>query len=171
MAAVDFERSGYTAGWSPERSRALHTKAELSEGRASADDDVDLAARWRSLADLPADTLGRRVHEFYRARGFAVPGSPGSAPPLLAQHDWVHVLAGYGTKVEAELEVFAFIARPNDDPRGFSLLAMVVSLFETGHLTAGAGLFEAFPGHPFYLVVDTQRRGGWATPLRRRWRS
>jgi hypothetical protein len=52
----------------------------------------------------------------------------------------------YGTKVEAELEVFAFIARASDDPRGFSLLAMVVSLFKTGNLSDGAGLFEALPG-------------------------
>ena len=104
------------------------------------------------------------VHDFYLARGFAFPGSPGSAPPLLAQHDWVHVLAGYGTKVEAELEVFAFIARANDDPRGFSLLAMVVSLFETGYLAEGAGLFEAFPGQlsldgMAVRIGDALRRG------------
>ena len=84
---------------------------------------------------------------FYRARGFAFPGAPGSAPPLLAQHDWVHVLADFGTTVECELEVFAFIARANDDMRGFSLLAMVVSLFETGYLRTGAGLFESDLGH------------------------
>jgi hypothetical protein len=54
----------------------------------------------------------------------------------------VHVLADYGTSVEAELAVFAFIAGANDDPRGFSLLAMVVSLFETRYLRADAGLFE-----------------------------
>jgi len=87
------------------------------------------------------------VWEMYRARGFTFPGLPGSAPPLLAQHDWVHVLADYGTTVEAELEVFGFIARANDDMRAFSLLAMVVSLFETGYLRAGAGLFESDPGH------------------------
>lgn len=38
--------------------------------------------------------------------GFSCPGPPGSAPPLLAQHDWVHVLADYGSTVESELEVF-----------------------------------------------------------------
>ena len=85
--------------------------------------------------------------DFYRSRGFSYPGRPGSAPPLLAQHDWVHVLADYGTTVESELEVFAFIARANDDPHAFSLLAMVVSLFETGYLRSGAGLFESSPGH------------------------
>jgi hypothetical protein len=73
-------------------------------------------------------------------------------------------VADYGTKVESELEVFAFIARANDDPRGFSLLAMVVSLFETGYLETGAGLFEAFPGQlsrdgMAVRVADALRRG------------
>ena len=110
-------------------------------------------------------TLGRKVWELYRARGFAFPGTPGSAPPLLAQHDWVHVLADYGTTVESELEVFAFIARANDDMRAFSLLAMVVSLFETGYLATGAGLFEAAPGHlstsddVAVRLADAMRRG------------
>ncbi len=161
LAAVDFERNGYTADWSEDRSSALHSNAT---GWESAGDDPDLAARWAALGQLPTGTLGRGVHDFYQARGFAFPGSPGSAPPLLAQHDWVHVLAGYGTKVEAELEVFAFIARANDDPRGFSLLAMVVSLFETGYLSEGAGLFEAFPGQlsrdgMAVRIGDAMRRG------------
>jgi hypothetical protein len=126
--------------------------------------DPDLAARWAALGELPEGTLGRRVWELYRARGFAFPGSPGSAPPLLAQHDWVHVVADFGTTVASELEVFAFIARANDDPRGFSLLAMVVSLFETGYLSTGAGLFEAFPGQlsregMAVRIGDALRRG------------
>lgn len=161
LAAVDFERNGYTSDWSPERSAALHSDAA---GWDSAGDDPALAEQWRNLGTLPLGTLGRGVHDFYQARGFAYPGEPGSAPPLLAQHDWVHVLADYGTKVEAELEVFAFIARANDDPRGFSLLAMVVSLFETGYLSEGAGLFEAFPGQlsqdgMTVRIGDAMRRG------------
>lgn len=164
LAAVDFERNGYTADWSPERSAALHTSSELEYGWAAHEDDPDLAAEWQALEHLPEETLGHQLFRFYRARGFAFPGTAGSAPPLLAQHDWVHVLAGYGTKVEAELEVFAFIARANDDPRGFSLLAMVVSLFETGYLAEGAGLFEAFPGQlslegMTVRIGDAMRRG------------
>ena len=164
MAAVDFERNGYTADWSPDRAGALHTSAELGEAWAQSVDDPDLAARWAALEALPPGTLGRRMWEFYQARGFSFPGEEGSAPPLLAQHDWVHVLADYGTKVESELEVFAFIARANDDPRGFSLLAMVVSLFETGYLQTGAGLFEAFPGQlsrkgMAVRLADALRRG------------
>lgn len=164
LAAVDFDRNGYTAGWSAERVESLHTTTGLAEAWAQASDDAELAARWSALEGLPAGTLGRGVWELYRARGFAFPGEPGSAPPLLAQHDWVHVLADYGTRVESELEVFAFIARANDDPRGFSLLAMVVSLFETGYLATGAGLFEAFPGQlsadgMAVRVADALRRG------------
>jgi hypothetical protein len=147
LAAFDFERNGYTAEWAPEDASALHTSASLASPWDVAVKDPALAARWVSLAELPAGTLGRRVWEMYQARGFVFPGLPGSAPPLLAQHDWVHVLADYGTTVEAELEVFAFIARANDDMRAYSLLAMVLSLFETGYLRVGAGMFQSDTGH------------------------
>jgi hypothetical protein len=165
LAAVDFERNGYTATWADEDVRSLHASVELHSPWDTAGDDLVLAAQWAGLEALPDGSLGRRVWELYQARGFAFPGLPGSAPPLLAQHDWVHVLADYGTTVESELEVFAFIARANDDMRAFSLLAMVVSLFETGYLSTGAGLFEAAPGHlsrgrPVVVrLSDAMRRG------------
>jgi hypothetical protein len=164
LAAFDFQRNGYTAEWSPARSTALHTSAELRDAWSQSVNDAALAEQWTDLGHLPPDSIGRRIFEFYEARAFEFPGRPGSAPPLLAQHDWVHVLADYGTRVESELEVFAFIARANDDPRGFSLLAMVVSLFETGYLRSGAGLFEAFPGQlsqegMAVRVADAMRRG------------
>jgi len=164
LAAFDFERNGYTGGWGEASSAALHTSGPLEAPWQDDPLDPALAGRWAALEALPEGTLGRRVSDFYRARGFAYPGRPGSAPPLLAQHDWVHVLADYGTTVEAELEVFAFIARANDDLRGFSLLAMVVSLFETGYLRTGAGLFEYSPGHlsergMAERVADAMRRG------------
>jgi hypothetical protein len=165
LAAIDFERNGYTAAWDPADATELHTSAPLASAWEAAVADPVLAGRWAALEQLPEGTLGRRVTELYRARGFTYPGLPGSAPPLLAQHDWVHVLAGYGTTVESELEVFAFISRANDDMRGFSLLAMVVSLFETGYLSRDAGLFEASPGHlsaqegMAERVADAMRRG------------
>ena len=162
LASVDFERNGYLQ--TAANASALHSSQVLQEAWAAVPDDAALAARWEALADLPTGTLGRRVHEFYLSRGFVVPGRPGSAPPLLAQHDWVHVLADYGTTVENEIEVFAFIARANDDPQAFSLLAMVVSLFETGYLARGAGLFEADRGHLARAgmtgrLADALRRG------------
>lgn len=164
LAAVDFERNGYTATWSPADAAALHASTALSTPWDVAVHDERLAAQWSALEALADGTIGRRITEFYRARGFAYPGRPGSAPPLLAQHDWVHVLADYGTTVESELEVFAFIARANDDLRAFSLLAMVISLFETGYLRTGAGLFEYSQGHLSHRgmatrVADAMRRG------------
>src|SRR5437588_4307240 len=147
LAAFDFERNGYTAEWTPEDAAALHTSGALSSAWDVAVKDPELAGRWASLAQLPAGALGRRVWETCQARGFVFPGLPGSAPPLLAQPDWVHVLADYGTTVEAEIEVFGLIGRANEDPRGFSLLAMVIGLFETGYIPAAAGIFRYDRGH------------------------
>jgi hypothetical protein len=164
LAAVDFDRNGYTDVRGSSDEHVLHTSTALRSAWDMATDDPALAMRWKELEHLPHDSLGRRVADFYRARGFVYPGLPGSAPPLLAQHDWVHVLADYGTMVESELEVFAFIARANDDMHAFSMLAMVVSLFETGYLARGAGLFQADRGHlartgmPARLA-DAMRRG------------
>jgi hypothetical protein len=165
LAVVDFQRNGYTGAWDPHHAAAVvHASTDLGAWDFALDDD-ELARRWSALELLPPDTIGRKVWEMYRARGFQFPGKPGSAPPLLAQHDWVHVLADYGTTVESEVEVFGLIARANDDMHAFSLLAMVISLFETGLLPHGVGLFDASPGHfsadPGMAVrlSDAMRRG------------
>jgi hypothetical protein len=147
LALVDFERNGYTADWDAERSAHLHTRDALQEAWDLCVDDPDLAGRWAELASCPPGSLGRALSTFYQARGFVYPGLAGSAPPYLAQHDWVHVVADYGTTVESEIEVFGLIARAIPDPRGFSLLAMVIGLFETGYVRRGAGLFESDRGH------------------------
>ncbi len=148
LAVQDFTRNGYEGTWNEQASAAaIHSSQVLHDAWAFSDADPALAARWAAFEDLPSAAIGRKVWELYQARGFIFPGLPGSAPPLLAQHDWVHVLADYGTTVESEVEVFGFIARANDDMHAFSLLAMVISLFETGYLDRGAGLFEASPGH------------------------
>jgi hypothetical protein len=164
LALVDFDRSGYLEAWDANRSAVLHTSRELTDAWEQCIRDDELARRWTTLRDLPEGTLGREVAKFYDARGFAVPGTPGSAPPLLAQHDWVHVLAGYGSTVESEIEVFGFIARANDDPRAFSLLAQIICLFETGYTATGMGLFEYDRGHLSHAgmalrLADAMRRG------------
>ncbi len=172
LAAIDFDRNGYTHDWGAAERRELHAARALAKAWDADVADPELAARWAALGALPEGTLGRGVWQLYAARGFVFPGLPGSAPPLLAQHDWVHVLADFGTTVESELEVFALIARANDDMRGVSLLAMVVSLFETGYLRTGAGLFESDLGHisggnlckgtcMATRVGDAMSRGAW----------
>jgi hypothetical protein len=164
LALIDFQRSGYMQEWDPAHTQPLHTSGALEDAWAECVSDEALAQQWEHLRTLPAHTFGGQVGRFYDARGFVFPGRPGSAPPLLAQHDWMHVLTGYGSTVESELEVFAFIARANDDPRGFSLLAMVISLFETGYMASGAGLFRYDRGHLSHegmavRLADAMRRG------------
>ncbi len=143
---------------------ALHTSRELADAWEQCVFDPALAERWESLRTLRDGTLGREVVKFYDARGFAFPGRPGSAPPFLAQHDWVHVLTDYGSTVEAEIEVFGFISRANDDARGFSLLAQIIGLFETGYAASGMGLFQYDRGHLSHRgmtvrLADAMRRG------------
>jgi len=148
LALIDFERSGYFQQMLAEPPAHLHTSRALDEAWEAACSDDELYARWSALEHCPDGSLGQGVWRFYRARGFTFPGRPESAPPNLAQHDWIHVLADYGSTVESEIEVFGLIARANDDPGAFSLLAMVLGLFETGYLYGAAkGFFEYDRGH------------------------
>ncbi|MEO6570100.1 MAG: hypothetical protein ABIO83_00990 [Ilumatobacteraceae bacterium] len=164
LIAADFDRNRYLADLDLSAFTPLRTADDKSYAWTTTADRPALAQRWRDLGDLGTHTLGRNVHDFYVARGFRFPGEPGSAPPLLAQHDWVHVIADYGSVVDSELEVFAFIARASDNPEAFTLLAMVINLFQTGQLQGAAGIFQADPGHlsrdgmPARLA-DALRRG------------
>jgi hypothetical protein len=164
LALIDFQRSGYMETWDPAQASMLHTSKQLADAWDACVFDSALAEKWESLRELRDGTLGREIVKFYDARGFVFPGRAGSAPPFLAQHDWLHVITDYGSTVESEIEVFAFIARANDDPRGFSFLAMIVSLFETGYMAKGAGLFEYDRGHLSHegmavRLADAMRRG------------
>jgi hypothetical protein len=101
----------------------------------------------------------------YESRGFGLPGTPGGAPPYLAQHDFVHVLADYGTNLKGELEVFGLIGRADPDPKGFAWLATLVGLFETGYISS-AGFFDRDVREPVIQapgmhqrVADAIRRG------------
>jgi hypothetical protein len=122
-----------SSGEEPDATTARRQAA--SAAFAPAQVDEPLAALWNAFEELAPDTLGRSVWEMYDGRGFALPGTPGGAPKYLAQHDFVHVLADYGTNLKGELEVFAFIGRADPDPKGFAWLATLIGLFETGYVT------------------------------------
>ena len=141
LAAFDLRRSGFDDRWDDDRSTPLHTYRPLKD---AFDEIVDpeLAARWERFARLDDGTLGRAVWTMYQTRGFQIPGTVGSASAYLAQHDFVHVLADYGTRMECELEVFAFVGRADPDPKGFAWLATMVGLFETGYVES-QGPFNA----------------------------
>jgi hypothetical protein len=103
--------------------------------------DPELEARWQAFAELPHDTLGFGVWDMYDSRAFELPGAPGGPPPHLAQHDFVHVIADYGTNLRGEVEVFALIGRTDPDPKGFAWLATLIGLFETGYISS-SGFFD-----------------------------
>jgi hypothetical protein len=140
LAWKDLQRSGFV-----ERGRDTTEAATTGQPGAHpfepASVDPEVADRWQRFETLPDGSLGRSVWELYESRGFAIPGTPGGAPVYLAQHDFVHVLADYGTNLKGELEVFAFIGRADPDPKGFAWLATLIGLFETGYI-ANTGFFE-----------------------------
>jgi hypothetical protein len=119
--------------------------------------DPELAARWIAFEDLPQETLGHSVWEMYDGRGFELPGTPGGAPAYLAQHDFVHVIADYGTNLKGELEVFAFIGRADPDPKGFAWLATLTGLFETGYIPT-TGFFDRDVREPVMQAPGMHRR-------------
>jgi hypothetical protein len=136
LAWVDLQRNGFLDRWDDERSVPLHTKAALADPFEDTGADPGLEARWQAFLELPEGTLGRSVARMYEDRGFQLPGARGAASAYLAQHDFVHVLADYGTAMESELEVFALMGRADPDPKGFAWLATMIGLFETGHVHA-----------------------------------
>jgi hypothetical protein len=142
LAWLDLHRSGFAEHWERARMDQLKTDVRLEDQLAAGVEDAALAERWMRFADLAPGTLGRGVWDLYRSRGFALPGSIGGASAYLAQHDFVHVLADYGTNLDGELEVFALIGRADPDPKGFAWLATLVGLFETGYV-ADAGFFSS----------------------------
>lgn len=106
--------------------RSLSVMAGLRE-------DAGIAARYRALESCPSGSLGRGYFDFVRANGYSFPGEKGSPPEMIALHDLTHVLSGYGTDPEGELQVLAFHAgcrREEKDP--FSFLMFGIAEFHLG---------------------------------------
>ncbi len=147
LAWKDLQRNGFVEHVQDAGDADAEARGRRAPGRGGsapfvpAEVDPELAARWIAFADLPDESLGHSVWEMYDGRGFALPGTPGGAPAYLAQHDFVHVLADYGTNLRGELEVFAFIGRADPDPKGFAWLATLTGLFETGYIPT-TGFFD-----------------------------
>jgi hypothetical protein len=165
LAWKDLRRSGFTERWEQVHMDQLRAEVEVEDPFHAPDEDPELAAAWRCFEEHDEGTLGEAVWRMYTGRGFALPGTRHGAPAYLAQHDFVHVLADYGTNLQGELEVFAFIGRADPDPKGFAWLATVIGLFETGYI-ADAGFFQSdisdrgvqVPGMAD-RVADALRRG------------
>ena len=94
------------------------------------------AARWKGLGTNPSGSIGRAVFEFYGMRGFKFPGEAGGVNAAIAQHDWIHVLADYGTTPLGEIEVSSLQNAASRTPGAMLGLVGVLALFESGLMPA-----------------------------------
>jgi hypothetical protein len=94
-------------------------------------EDKALAARYRAWEKLPADTLGHSLVAFYAKNGFSLPGERGGFPEAGLYHDFSHVLGGYGTDPEGEVQVASFSAGYKRTTP-FYLVMFAVLIFSTG---------------------------------------
>ncbi|MCT0213982.1 hypothetical protein KQ306_04115 [Synechococcus sp. CS-1324] len=92
--------------WRPEQDVAAWLLPYGGEGA-----DPQLAARYRALASLPSDRLGRAFHDHFQRNGYAMPGEPTALNErFTTPHDTCHVLAGYDTTPHGEILVSTFTA-------------------------------------------------------------
>jgi tellurite resistance protein len=113
------------------------------------------AARYHALAHCEPGTLGRTFHDFIRQNDFKFPGEPGGLPLIF--HDLGHVLSGYGTDPQGEIQQAAFQAgfvRQN----GFTFLLFGILQFHIGlRITPIAKGYEGLFDVP--RVLEALRRG------------
>lgn len=89
-------------------------------------ENSELAWRYRRIGLLPEGTLGRELWRYYRERQFAFAGEQGGVPEALVHHDITHILAGYDSDLEGELETLAFIAGlRGEDPSSALFLVLL----------------------------------------------
>ncbi len=93
--------------------------------------DAALAARFRGLAALPAQTLGHQLFVDFTTRGLAFPGERGGIPERMFHHDLMHVINGYGTDAAGECELAGFYAGfcPGD---AFTFIVIALATFQLG---------------------------------------
>ncbi|GAB1539271.1 hypothetical protein NUACC21_19370 [Scytonema sp. NUACC21] len=94
-------------------------------------EDPEIAWNYRQLGLLPLGTLGRTYWEHCTRQRFNFPGEVGGIPEHLVFHDFTHILSGYDTSSQGEIQQGAFQAgfiREN----GFVSLLFVILHFHRG---------------------------------------
>jgi hypothetical protein len=94
-------------------------------------EDHALAARYHAWGKLPEGTLGRGLFDFYKQHGFTFPGERGGFPEAGLYHDFSHLLGGYTTEPDGEIEVGSFISGFKRE-RSFYVVLFVALIFSAG---------------------------------------
>ena len=130
---LDFLRRGHIADIMKNElhNRGLFGFAKSVLGMRGLMEDPALAARYRAWEKLPEGTLGRGLIDFYNKHGFSVPGERNGFPEAGLYHDFSHLLGGYSTEPEGEIEVASFTAGYKRE-RPFYIVLFVVLIFSTG---------------------------------------
>lgn len=117
--------------------------------------DRATAARYHALGDCAPGTFGRAFHDHFTENGFKFPGERGGVPVVF--HDVGHVLAGYSTDPQGEIQQAAFqagFARRD----GFTFLLFGILQFHIGmRITPIAKGYRGLFDVP--LVIEALRRG------------
>lgn len=128
--------------------------------------DHELAARLKTLHDLPENTLGYQYIEFYRQHGFALPGDDVHLPAHYVNHDMNHVITGYPPTAPGEIARSAFLMAANDSRHNWLEFLLTMSIHESGVVNHGEIRAKVATldrdGVPDYLA-DGLRRGAQCT--------
>ncbi len=134
-ARIDIARRFFARekGLEMAKEKGLGWVARTLASMAGLREDAEIASRYRALEGAPEGSLGRGYVDFVRSNGFSYPGEKGAGPEMIAFHDLTHVLSGYGTDPEGELQVLAFHSgcrKEEKDP--FSFLMFGIAEFHLG---------------------------------------
>jgi len=86
---------------------------------------------YKKLGLLPEGTLGRAFWAHMTERGFGLPGEPAGLPDAFAYHDISHVLNGYDTDPDGEIQQGSFQGG-NRREDGFFFIQFVLLQFHHG---------------------------------------
>ncbi len=109
--------------------------------------DRDVAARYQALEGYDEGTLGKCFFEFYRDRAFPLPGEKGGFSELFVSHDLTHILAGFNTDMDGEVNVAAFQSGMSQSEYGWEMLMEMILDYHQGLHFTTAGLVEPGRGH------------------------
>jgi hypothetical protein len=151
--------------WNDEGIRGIY---KMVRGLMGKHEDAALASRYQALEHYPSGSLGRSLWEYWRKNEFALPGEKGGAAELIVFHDCAHVLSGYGTVPEEEVQVACFSAGfQRRDPFTFILFVLLqfhVGIRMTPITQARTGFFN-----PEKAIIAVRRGAAMNVDLNNGW--